>query len=589
MSSGQRTVEGLDPEVAGCFLGGRGLAAHIIATDVGAEEDPLGAGNKVVVAPGLLAGSGAVASSRWCVATRSPMGGLACSVLGGHLGAELRFAGYDALIIEGQAADPSYLSIRDGLVTVAVGLHLWGRTVHQTEEMLRSEAGDAWKSSETRVFGIGPAGEKQSAVATVIADGYGFGQGDGLASVMAAKKLKAVAVRGTRGVPVADGEAFRNAVARTVDRIKRSSLVSDVLSPLGTASMIEAAASQGVLGVRHFQSGAFEEGAKLGGRAIAASILRRGLGCFGCPIACGRLTEVPTTDSTALGEGPEHVALGALGALCGVTDLQMVTRASYVCAEQGMDPVSAGSTIACAMELAQEGLIPEEDLGSELRFGDAEAMLLHLGRMAQRRRFGDILADGPARLAERYGRPDLFMGVRDRAAAPYDPRGDDALGLWYATTNHGPSRLEGTPLARRLLRGSTDTPSGNETVATVIEGQDLEAFLDSLGVCPLAALALPLEDVLTVGSAATGVDLSPESARRIGERVVNLERSFNLKSGLPRDQDSLPRRWLEEPMPDGPAKGRVCSLGQMLPRYYQMRGWDETGLPTAEKLSELGL
>jgi aldehyde:ferredoxin oxidoreductase len=589
LSSGQRTVEELDPEVAGRFLGGRGLAAHIVASEVAAGAHPFEAENKVVVAPGLLTGAGAVGSSRWCVATKSPMGGLACSVLGGHFGAGLRFAGYDAIIIEGQAAEPSYLNVRDGSVTVAVGLHLWGRTVHQAEELIRSEAGDAWKSSETRIFGIGPAGEKLSAVATVVADGYGFGQGDGLASVMASKKLKAIAVRGTRGLPVADGEAFRNAISHVIDRIRRSSLVSDVLSPLGTAPMIEAAGSQGTLGVRHFQSSVLEGSAALGGQAIAASILTRGLGCFGCPIACGRLTRIPTADSTAVGEGPDHAALGALGALCGVADLQAVTRASYLCAEQGIDPVSGGSTIACAMELAERGLIPEQDLGPELRFGDAEAVLLQLNRMAQRRRSGEILADGPSALAERYGQPELFMGVKGRAAAPYDPRGDDALGLWYATANHGPGRIEGTPLASRLLRGSKEAPASEEVASSVIERQDMEAFFDSLGVCPLAAIALPLEDTLRVANAATGLELSPELARQIGERVVNLERRFNLECGVGQEQDRLPRRWLEEPMPDGPAQGRVCSLGQMLPQYYQMRGWDETGVPRPEKLSELKL
>jgi aldehyde:ferredoxin oxidoreductase len=209
--------------------------------------------------------------------------------------------------------------------------------------------------------------------------------------------------------------------------------------------------------------------------------------------------------------------------------------------------------------------------------------------MAQRRRSGEILADGPSALAERYGQPELFMGVKGRAAAPYDPRGDDALGLWYATANHGPGRIEGTPLASRLLRGSKDAPPSEEVVSSVIERQDMEAFFDSLGVCPLAAIALPLEDTLRVANAATGLELSQESARQIGERVVNLERRFNLECGVGQEQDRLPRRWLEEPMPDGPAQGRVCSLAQMLPQYYRMRGWDETGVPRPEKLSELKL
>jgi aldehyde:ferredoxin oxidoreductase len=587
LSSGRRSVEEIDPQLADAFLGGRGLAAHIVATEVGPESDPLGPENKVVLVAGLLAGTGAMAGSHWCVAARSPMGGLACSAPGGHFGAELRFAGYDAIVIEGQSAESCYLSIRDDAVEVVPSLHLWGRTTHQTEEMVRSETGDPWKGKETRLLSIGPAGEKLASVATVVADGFRFGLGDGLAAVMASKKLKAVAVRGTKGLRVANGDAFRDAVARTIERVKRSSLVTDVFWPHGTASFIDAANAQGILGARNFQNGVLEGAEALGGQAMAGSIFRRGLGCFGCAIACGRLTEVRTEDSALVGEGPEHTALGALGSSCGVSDLEAVARASYVCAEQGIDPVAAGSSIACAMELAEKGLIPEDDLGSELKFGDAEAVLLMLNRIARRRRFGEILAEGPAALAERYGQPELFMGVRGRAAAAYDPRGNQALGLWYATSSYGPGRVEGSPLVRDLLRGDGAPASTEGKAAQVVESQDLEAFFDSVGICPLATVVLPLDDILRVVNAVSGSDLSPESARQVGERVVNLERRFNLQCGV--GEDRLPPRWTEEPMPEGPAQGQVCSLGSMLPEYYDLRGWDGTGAPTGEKLAELGV
>jgi aldehyde:ferredoxin oxidoreductase len=239
------------------------------------------------------------------------------------------------------------------------------------------------------------------------------------------------------------------------------------------------------------------------------------------------------------------------------------------------------------MELAEKGLIPEDDLGSELKFGDAEAVLLMLSRIARRRRFGDILAEGPAALAERYGQPDLFMGVRGRAAAAYDPRGNQALGLWYATSSYGPGRVEGSPLVRDLLRGGGEPAAAEGKAAQVVQSQDLEAFFDSVGICPLATVVLSLDDILRVFNAATGLELSPESAQRVGERVVNLERRFNLQCGV--GEDRLPPRWTEEPMPDGPAQGQVCSLGGMLPEYYDLRGWDGTGTPTAEKLAELGL
>jgi aldehyde:ferredoxin oxidoreductase len=587
LSSGHRAVEEIDSRAADGFLGGRGLAAHIVAAEVGPEGDALGSENKIVLVAGLLTGTGAVAGSHWCVAARSPLGGVACSVLGGHFGAELKFAGYDAVVIEGQSADPCYLDIRDDVARVVSALHLWGRTTHQTEEMIRAEAGDAWKGRETRVVSIGPAGEKLASVATVVADGFRFGLGDGLAAVMASKKLKAIAVRGTSALRVADGEALRDAISRTIDRVKRSSLVTDVIWPRGTASLIDAASARGILGTRHFQNGVFQGGEALGGQAIADTIFRRGLGCFGCAIACGRLTEVRTDDSLVMGEGPEHAALAALGSCCGVSDLGSVTRASYFCAEQGIDPVAAGSAIACAMELAERGLIPEDDLRSGLEFGDAEAVLLMLSRIAQRRRFGEVLADGAAALAERYGQPELFMGVKRRAAAAYDPRGHQALGLWYATSSYGPGRIEGSPLVKDLLRNGNEFASTDGKPAQVVEGQNLEAFLDSVGICPLATLVLPLDDILRVANAATGLDLSPESAHRIGERVVNLERRFNLECGI--GEDSLPSRWTEEPMPEGPAKGQVCSLARMLPEYFDLRGWDATGVPTAEKLAELGL
>ena len=587
LSSGRRSVEEIDPWVTDGFLGGRGLAAHMVGAEVKPESEPLGPENKIVLVTGLLAGTGAVAGSQWCVAGRSPLGGLACSVLGGQFGAELRFAGYDAIIVEGQSATPCYLSIRNDVVELVSALHLWGRTTHQTEEMVRSESGDPWKGRETRVLSIGPAGEKLAPIATVVADGFRFGLGDGLAAVMASKRLKAVVVRGTKGLRVANGGALRDAISRTIDRVKRSSLVTDILWPYGTPSFIDAANRQGILGARHFQSGVFRGAEALGGRAIAGGIFRRNLGCFGCAIACGRLTEVRADDSSLVGEGPEHAALAALGSSCGVSDLAAVARASYFCAEQGVDPVTAGSAIACAMELAEKGLIPEDDLGSELRFGDATALLLMLSRMAQRRRFGDILAEGPAALAGRYGQPDLFMGVRGRAAVAYDPRGNQALGLWYATSSYGPGRVEGSPLVRDLLRAGGELTSTQGKAAQVIQSQDLEAFFDSVGICPLATVVLPLDDILRVVNAVTGLDISPQSAQRVGERVVNLERRFNLRCSV--GQDCLPPRWVEEPMPEGPAQGQVCLLERMLPEYYGLRGWDSRGAPTAEKLAEMGL
>jgi aldehyde:ferredoxin oxidoreductase len=353
----------------------------------------------------------------------------------------------------------------------------------------------------------------------------------------------------------------------------------------------------GILPTRNWQTGTFEGVGSIDGPTLTNNYLIRPKACYRCPIACGRLTEVPDGKYAGKGEGPEYETISAVGSACGVADMAAVARANYWCNELGLDTISAGMTIAAAMEMYEKGYIPEEDIGQPLRFGDADAMIEMVQKMAYREGFGNELAEGSYRLAAKYGHPEIAVTARKQEFPGYDPRGAQGMGLLYATSNKGASHMEGDVAYEEVFgvpvkENGLSTKGKGELVARF---EDAFALIDASGLCVFVAvryvftkdrMILPTR-LAQLMKFTTGMDYTAKNILTAAERVYNLERMFVLKAGS--TEDTLPPRMLNEPLPDGPAKGHVARLGEMLPEFYKVRGWDEHGVPTKEKLTELGL
>ena len=357
--------------------------------------------------------------------------------------------------------------------------------------------------------------------------------------------------------------------------------------------------NHGVFPTRNFQQGTFEGWEAIHGETLTRKYLVSPKACFSCPIACGRVTRVTEAPFQGEGEGPEYETIYALGSDCGVDNLAAVTKVNYLCNEMGMDTISMGATIASAMELSERGYLPEADVGRPLRFGDAEA-IVELTRMTGLREgFGDILAEGSLRMAQEYGHPELAMVSKGQEFAGYDPRGEQGMGLAYATSSIGASHMRGDPAYIELLGVPMliDPLTWKDKPLIVKDWQEVFAIIDSAGLCvffTVRNLVAPTRDIRPIGimellNSATGAGYDMATLIRAGERICNIERFFLVRAGFSRKDDTLPPRILREPLPDGPAKGMVCHLDEMLIEYYQLRGWNQNGIPTEKKLKELGL
>ena len=597
LSYGDYHIEEIDPDYVRPFFGGRGLGSKILYDEVDPQVDPFSPENKLIFMTGPLTGTGAPCSSRYMVITKSPLSGtIACSNSGGFFGPELKFAGYDGIIFEGASDEPVYLWINDDDIEIRSAAELWGKTTHETEDLLRAQVANKYIAKELRVASIGPAGEKLSRIAAVINDKHRAAGRSGVGAVMGSKKLKAIAVRGTGRIMLADKEAFHKAVLHARDILRAGPVTSEALPTYGTAVLVNIINEAKILPTNNWQVTSFENANKISGETIAETILTRKKGCFACPVACGRLTQVTDPkymgmgSTKNIGEGPEYETVELMGASCGIDNLEAITKANYLCNELGMDSISAAATVATAMELYEKGYLSEKDLGLKANFGNADALVILTEKMGKREGIGDIMAEGAYRLAEKYGHTELFMGVKKLEAPAYDPRGVQSMGLQYATSNRGACHVRGYAIANEILGVHVKTdPLVTEGKAEMVKAlQDITAVIDSSGLCLFIALApnFLYEEIQSLINAASGADYTVEDLVSIGERISNLERLFNLKAGFTKADDTLPKRLLEEP---GGPKGDVCRLNEMLPEYYQLRGWDVNGVPTTDKLSGLGL
>ena len=587
LTDGTIKKEPLNKNDACPYLGARGLGTKIMMDEVDPQVDPLSPENKLIFMTGPLTGTAAACPGRYEVISKAPLtGSIGASNSGGHFGPELKYAGYDGIIFEGKAEKPVYLSINNDEVSLKSAVSLWGKTVFETtDELLKATSEDA------RVTCIGPAGEKLVKFATVMNDKHRAAGRSGLGAVMGSKNLKAVVVRGTKSIQVANPEEFIKACWDARRKLKAHPVTGTGLGAYGTEILVNILNQSGALPTRNWQESSFEHADETSGETLAAKYLVRNKGCFGCSIGCGRVTRIPDGPFKGFGEGPEYEAGWSLGADCGVRDLAAICKANFICNELGFDPITMGSTIACAMEMYEKGILAKEELGRDLNFGDAEGIVEFTRLTGLREGFGDKMAEGSFRLASMYGHPELSMTVKKQEMPAYDGRGVQGMGLEYATSNRGGCHVRGYLTSPEIL----GIPQKLDPLVTTDKAmwlkifQDLTAVVDSANICLFSTFAIGLPEISSMLRTALGWDCTDEEILKIGERIWNLEKLFNLKAGFTKADDRLPDRLLKEQVKKGPAKGKVVELDVMLTEYYALRGWDTEGIPTDEKLKELSL
>ena len=570
------------------YIGGRGLGTKIYADEVAKDVDVFSPDNKMILLTGPLTGTFATSAGRLMWITKAPLTGtIGCANSGGQFGPELKYAGFDGIIFEGKSEKPVYLYVHDGKAELRPAEDIWGKTVFETTDLLIAAT-----DPDAKVSCIGPAGEKGVLYATIMNEKHRAAGRGGLGAVMGSKNLKAVVARGTGGIKVADKAGFLAACTDARQKLKDNPVTGGGLGAYGTEILVNIINASGGLPLRNARDGAYYDDADdISGETLADKYLVRNKGCFGCSMACGRVTKIKEGPFKSSGEGPEYEAAWALGASCGINDLEAICNANFLCNEYGMDPITMGATFACAMELFDKGLIPKDEMGGSLVFGDAASIVEFAKKTALREGFGDKLALGSYRLAESYGAPELSMSVKKQEMPAYDGRSLQGMGLEYATSNRGGCHVRGYLVSPEILGIPVKLdPLVTEGKASMLKiFQDLTAVVDSAGLCLFTTFGIGLPEIGAMLRTATGWDLSDEDLLAAGDRIWNIEKLFNMSQGFTKKDDTLPPRILTVPMPSGPAKGKVCELDVMLPEYYQLRGWDAEGVPTKDKLAELGL
>ncbi len=586
LTTKQITTEPLDLDAAKKFIGGRGLGTYYMYKEVDPAVDALSPDNKFILATGPLTASPAPTAARYMAVTKSPLSGtIASSNSGGFWGPEFKSAGYDMLIVEGKSDAPCYIAVNDDKVEIRDASQHWGALVGATTDALLEEFGDP----KARVLLIGPAGEHLSPIASVMNEKCRAAGRSGVGAVMGSKNLKAIVVRGSGKVQVADPDACSEALKEMRGILKEHPVTGGGLPTHGTAVLVNVINSNGLYPTRNFQEAFFPDAEKVSGEVLTEKYLTGKDVCFRCPIGCGRISKAGDIE----GGGPEYETIWAYTADCAVNDMAAVIKANMWCNEYGLDTISTGATIACAMEMNERGLFTEEEMamGPALDFGSAEAVVEWTRLMGIGEGLAGKMAQGSYRLADGYGAPELSMSVKKLEMPAYDPRGIQGQGLQYATANRGGCHVRGYMISPEVL-GIPEKldPMSLEGKATwAIAFQNLTACIDSLGVCLFTSFALGAEHYATMYNTIVGGELTADDMVAAGDRIWNIERMFNLEAGIDPSQDTLPKRLLNDPIPEGASKGAVNHLDQLLPGYYTERGWGADGIPTDEKLQTLGL
>lgn len=604
LTQGTCTPEPLNMEWAQEYLGQRGLATKYLVSEIDPKVDPFSPDNKMIWATGPLTGTMASTGGRYSVITKGALtGAIACSNSGGYFGAELRMAGWDLVVFEGKSPKPVYLWIQNEQAELRDASHLWGTSVWHTEETIKQQHQDPL----VRVSSIGRAGENQVMFAGIVNDLHRAAGRSGVGAVMGSKNLKAIAVRGTKGTTgIANPKEFMKVTFEKKKILAENAVTGQGLPKYGTQVLMNVINEMGSLPTNNHRDVQFEGAHKISGEAMhekrpsdGKSHLVTNQACFGCTIACGRISKIDEKHFSVATKpeywgasgGLEYEAAWALGSANGVDDLEALQYANMICNEDGMDPISFGATVGAAMELYEMGVLTEDDIGMKAPFGSAMAVTKLAEMTARGEGFGKILGLGSKRMCEKYGYPELSMSVKGQEFPAYDSRGIQGMGLTYATSNRGACHLRSYTVASEVLGipVKTDPLTTDGKPELVKAFQDATAVFDSAGICVFTSFAWTLADVQPQLQAACEGDWSLDKLNLMGERIWNMERQFNLAAGFTAKDDTLPPRLLNEPAKTGPAKGLVNGLPKMLPEYYQIRGWTPEGVPTAETLERLGL
>jgi aldehyde:ferredoxin oxidoreductase len=587
LTASKVSVAELDPTLAQEYMGGKGFGAKILYDQLPIGCEPLSPDNILVFAGGPLTGTMAPSSGRFEVCTKSPATGLWLdSNCGGYFGPELKFAGYDMLIVRGRAEAPVMLVIDDDKLELKPAGKLWGADALKTHRDIKDSFGKDFK-----VACIGPAGEKGVLFAGIISEYRALGRG-GAGAVMGSKNLKAIAVHGTGGILLHDPDHFMKICREAYNELANSPDTGGGRQKYGTNVILSIMDEVGIHPVRNFQKGKFDGTSQVNEDTIANYYVRN-KACFGCPIYCSKIAEVKEGKyKGSFTEGPEYENVWSFGANCENTDIGAIIQAEYLCDYYGLDAISTGSVIGFLMECVEKGILTEADIGFPMAFGNDESIINAIHLIGKQEGPGKLWGLGVKKMAVQIeGARDLAMHVKGLELPAYDPRGSAGMALAYATSDRGGCHLRSWPIGDELLatEDRMDLHSQEFKAELVKTQQDLFCMVNCSGMCLFATFAVNLKQITPFLHAATGLDVfsSSDEVMKVGERVNNLVRLFNIREGLTQELDTLPNRFFSEPLKEGPSRNRVVKLDQMKAEYYFVRGWDADGVPGGEKLKEL--
>lgn len=579
------------------FIGGKGLGALALWKELKPHTDPFSPENILVFSTGPLTGT-PCPSVRMCIVTKSPLTHTFCdSHVGGHLGPEIKFAGFDAIIVRGESESPVYLWVNNEEVEICDAKHLWGQDTFQTEEKIRTER----KDLTIRVACIGPAGEHLVKFALINTERYRQAGRGGVGAVMGSKNLKALAVKGSGQIRFQNLEAFTQVAEEAREAVLENKTIR-ARRRWGTTRSVLYSSDQDLFPTRNFSEAIFEGAENLSAEVFEKLFWVKHKACYGCPVNCGKLGVVRSGSyAGTVVEGAEYETAALLGANCGISNHEAIVYANMLCDKLGLDTISTGNVIAFAMECYEKGILtPKETDGLQLNFGNEEALTRVIPKIAKREGVGNLLADGVKRLSEKLGEKtrDFAMHVKGLELPGWGVRAAPGMGLAYATADRGGCHMRAWTISHEVSGvapdGTTIDRYSIERRAEIVKAQhDYFAACDSLVACQFVKDIVGKERYVQMLSAATGMKMTVDEFVRVGERTWNLVRMFNVREGFTRKDDTLPKRILTEPLPSGIAKGQRLTraqLSQMLDGYYKLRGWNiQTGIPGREKLRELEL
>ncbi|NVM46336.1 MAG: aldehyde ferredoxin oxidoreductase family protein [Candidatus Lokiarchaeota archaeon] len=560
------------------YIGGRGLGVKLLSDKLPPNLNPLAPENLLIFATGPFGGTIVPTNGRFSLVTKSPLtNGLFYSNSGGSFGVVMKRCGYDGILIQGALKEPGYFVIEDGKTEIKGASRLWGYDTEKTLDDLKKIEGNRINS-----LMIGPAGENLIKIAAIMNDAArAFGRG-GVGAVMGSKNLKAIVVKGGDSkVDIHNRDLLKKYVKVAQDKIKVVPITRSSLPKFGTSALVNVINILGMFPINNFQKGSDERATQVSGEEINRKLTQEHEGCYACPIRCGRLTKA----GDMKGKGPEYESVWALGPNIGIYDLIMVTQANYLCNKYGIDTISCGGSIACAMELQEKGLIKD----SSLKFGNESILKELVKKIALKEDIGVQIGEGSRILSKNYNSEEVAMQVKGLELPAYDPRGAIGHALGYATSNRGGCHLTGYMASLEIFAAPKKidrfTMAGKPDLLVLKQNQ--KAIEDSLVICAFAGWALGLDYYARFMKAITGIDYDVINLLEIGERIYNLERLFNIREGLNKKDDSLPPRFIKEPLKEGISKDHIVPLERMLEQYYYVRGWDKDGVPKPELLEKL--